>query len=183
MKALIDTLRYIKNLELIDYLGFFKIKTDNSLIKEFEEDFKEKPKNIIFVCTGNICRSAYAERKLHSMTNDFNLSSAGLHTNDGKDANPGAIKASSRRNIDLSQHKTSIATDKKLSQADLILIKDSGHYKLIKDEFKHKTKFLGIYAENKRTSIKDPYGQSQEVFDRCFDQIDSSLENLLKYLA
>ena len=179
MSALIKTLKNIKNLELIDYLGFFQIKTDNSLIKEF----KEKPKSIVFVCTGNICRSAYAEKKLQSMTNNFDLSSAGLETNDGKDANPGAMEASKRRNIDLSKHKTSIATDEILSQADLILIKDSGHYKLIKDEFKGKTKFLGIYANNKRTSIKDPYGKSQEFFDRCFDQIDSSLENLLRYLS
>lgn len=177
---MIDTLRYIKHLELIDYLGFLKIKTDQSLIKEISP----KPKNIVFVCTGNICRSAYGEKKLATLIDSaaYNLTSAGVATNDGKAANKDAIRAADRRGIDLSSHKTSIATDEKLEEADLILIKDTSHYKLIKDQFKDKTKFLGIYSDSNRTSIKDPYGKSDEVFDQCFDQIDSSLSNLIKYI-
>jgi len=176
----INLLRYIKNLELIDYLGFLKIKTDQSLIKEIIP----KPKSIVFVCTGNICRSAYGEKKLATLINTsiYNLSSAGVATNDGKDANKDAVRASKRRGIDLTKHKTSIASDEILEKADLILIKDTSHYKLIKDQFKDKTKFLGIYSDSNRTSIKDPYGKSDEVFDRCFDQIDSSLNNLLDYI-
>lgn len=166
-------LKHLRSLELVDWLYL--------LIGRFSrEKIVGQPKSIIFVCTGNICRSAYAEKKFALMLNDssIKISSAGLETQDGKFADSMAIEVAKKRGVDLREHRTSFADEEKLRAADLILVMDSSHYRKIKPELRAKTRYLGSFAKADRISIKDPFGKSDEVFEQCFEQIDKALQGL-----
>ena len=178
---MIKYLKYLRSLELIDYAYRLTGKSLPSINPKLEK----LPQNIIFVCTGNICRSAYAQKKFsHLCANPLlTITSAGLDTEDGKQADSQAIEIAAKRKINLSAHRTQVATDKRLSEADLILVMDSSHYKKLKPQQKSKTKFLGCYTNNDRISIRDPFGKSDEVFEKCFDFIDKALSGLKSELS
>lgn len=173
---MIALLKYIRSLELVDFFYFFSKNYNYAVSRKLEK----LPTNILFVCTGNICRSAYANKKLSKLFHDpsVSISSAGVDTHDDKPADPKALEIALKRNVNLSSHRTQIATKEKLKAADLILVMDSSHFNKIDLEFQNKVKFLGAFARGKRLTIKDPYGKPDQVFENCFDQIDAALEGL-----
>lgn len=173
---MIALLKYIRSLELIDYIYLLTGKSRFSINPKLEK----LPKNILFICTGNICRSSYAERKLNQLFRNPNVkvSSAGLVTDEGKQADPQAIEIALKRKINLSSHRTQSVTAELLAAADLILVMDSSHYKKINPSLSNKVKYLGCYGEHKRISIKDPFSRSNKIFENCFNQIDQALQGL-----
>jgi protein-tyrosine phosphatase len=153
---------------------------------------KLNPKNILFICQGNICRSAYAEAKLKKLAkannrSDLNICSAGTRTDAGKPADKQAIISAKQRDIDLEHHKTTPLNASQLSHADLILYMENRHFRRAKKtlpQIHSKTFILGCFANNQELPlvITDPYGKNEEEFKKCFDHIDSCLESLLKMI-
>ncbi|MBF9015212.1 MULTISPECIES: arsenate reductase ArsC [unclassified Oceanispirochaeta] len=76
-------------------------------------------KNILFLCTGNSCRSQMAEgwmRELHS--DEYNVYSAGIETHG---LNPAAVKVMAEAGVDISGHKSTLATDYKEIDFDVVI--------------------------------------------------------------
>lgn len=144
-------------------------------------------RSILFICKGNICRSAYADYKLKqelAKKNQTNIKvfSGGVWTKDGKPANAQAIISSKKRGVDLSEHRTHSVTKEDLEAADIIFIMDTSHRKAISKLAKDalpKTFYLARCIEKNTQShpliIKDPYGKSEEVFQLCFNIIDKAI--------
>ena len=142
--------------------------------------------NILFVCTGNTCRSPMAEGTFKDMLKknniaNINVSSAGISVFPGEHANENAIAALKEKGIDIEEHRAKQLTDE-IKKADLILTMTLGHKKVIADYFKHKTGEppLGLFtlkefaaivsAENLITAdINDPYGLNYKMYIKSRD--------------
>lgn len=76
-------------------------------------------KNILFLCTGNSCRSQMAEgwmRELHG--DEYNVYSAGIETHG---LNPNAVKVMAEAGVDISGHKSTLASDYKDIKFDIVI--------------------------------------------------------------
>jgi len=150
--------------------------------------------SILFICKGNICRSAYANIKLkeelkNNSIQNVKVFSGGVWTKDGKPANAKAIESAQNRGIDLSNHKTHSIIKEDLDKADIILIMDRSHRKEIAKISQialEKTFYLARLIEDSKDIhpliIKDPYGRSEEVFQKCFNVIDKALLRVVSLL-
>lgn len=135
---------------------------------------------IIFVCTGNTCRSPMAEYLFREMAKknnlqDFKIISAGLTAFVGDSANKKAVNVLQEEDIDLTGHTSSQLTREMLEDADLVLTMTERHRRMIIENnhnFADKIFTLKGYAgENHMVDIGDPFGQSEDVYRKTRDEI------------
>lgn len=130
--------------------------------------------NILFVCTGNTCRSPMAAALFNKIAveNDLDvrIESAGLFAVDGALASVGAYNAMKKYGIDLSEHRAKNITPKLLEQSDLVLTMTQAHKAQLlpyaPEKVKTMTEFAGISG-----NIDDPFGGSDKVYEASAEQI------------
>ncbi|MDV7102888.1 low molecular weight protein-tyrosine-phosphatase [Vibrio sp. TH_r3] len=145
-------------------------------------------KSVLVICTGNICRSPYAESKLKQLLPGSIIESAGLATKvsrlQGKPANSVAIKTAEENDVDISQHKANQLTDELVDKYNIILVMEQDQMDEIIDRFpaaKHKTFLFGQWINV--NCIDDPYRQGKHVFRYVFSTINKAAEEWAKKLA
>ncbi len=148
----------------------------------------QTPLNILYICTGNICRSAFADvltrQLIQTEYTDLNINScsAGTNTNDGLPANGDAIRISKNFKLDLSSHQTQSLTKELIDKSTIILAMEPSHVlKLSAISFASlkKTFLLSALDELKNISVIDPYAKSDQVFNDTFNRIKLSVEKLI----
>jgi RpiB/LacA/LacB family sugar-phosphate isomerase len=148
-------------------------------------------KKILFVCTGNVCRSPMAEGMLRHMLrgrDDIQIASAGLGAMDGVRVTDAAAEVVAELGVDISSHVSQSLTGGLVQQADFIFVMTRQHQDTLQTLFpsaSEKTflvrEFEGSSAgENK--DIADPIGQSIEVYKRTRDQIRDALPSLIVFI-
>ncbi len=134
---------------------------------------------LVFVCKGNICRSAYAEAvaKLHNVE----AVSCGINTRDGVSANESAIKAAAAMDIDLQSHRTTRVQSLTINQGDLLIAMELSQAEYLKSKFKNNScTILGLWCKPVTPHIQDPYGAPEAYFHRCFCCIENSVYEIAK---
>lgn len=151
------------------------------------------PLRILFVCTGNICRSPTAEgvcrqRALErGLADRIEIDSAGTHAHHVGEAPDGrACDAAERRGVDLSRQRARQVQPEDFSSFDLILAMDRGHYRILSrmclPEEKHKVRlfmdFAGARFAGSR-DVPDPYYGGLDGFDQVMDMVEAGVEGML----
>ena len=148
-------------------------------------------KTILFVCTGNICRSPMAEglfRHAVKGRNDFRVMSAGVGAVDGLPPSEHAVRALKELGIDIAKQRSHMLTADLIQQADYIFGMTHSHVDAITMLYPHaaeKTFLLREFDEtldSYENDISDPIGGSYEVYLACRDQIEQGIASMLKFI-
>jgi len=148
-------------------------------------------KTILFVCTGNVCRSPMAEglfRQAVHGRNDYQVLSAGLGALDGQPPSPFAIQALKELGIDISAFRSHMLGPELVQQADYIFGMTHSHIDTVVLLYPHAAEKTFLLREFDETldlfekDISDPIGGSYEVYLNCRDQIEQGIVSVLRFL-
>ncbi|VAW54767.1 hypothetical protein MNBD_GAMMA06-588 [hydrothermal vent metagenome] len=157
-----------------------KLKHRFGAYRRYSEIEWSKIDRLVFVCKGNICRSAYAEVFARSL--GMNAISCGINTRNDFPANADATKTAGVRGVDLSNHKTTPVMYVLFKKTDLIITMEPWQASsLVKNlKRKHYVTLLGLWLPPLRPHVPDPYGLNAAYFNNCFDYIESSVNEIAK---
>lgn len=134
-------------------------------------------KKILFVCTGNTCRSPMAEGILNKLAGERNLDvfakSAGISAAEGSPASDNSVKACEEIGVDISRHRSTQLTNQMFYEADEVVPMTKTHQIIMQDAFKNREKILPAL------DVPDPFGGDLEEYRLCRDRIKEKIEELL----
>ena len=146
-------------------------------------------KKILFICTGNVCRSLMAELLMARLSQQRGLGlevrSCGVAAEIYFAIPPGARAALAEVGITQVEHVAQLVTRDLLEWADLALTMTRTHCEELTDrfpEFGFKLHVLRGYAGLGETDILDPLGRPDKAFSHCRDKIAEALESVARKL-
>lgn len=157
------------------------------LIGGFRQCTNIKWKNVerlVFVCRGNICRSPYAEMRARKF--NLNTISAGFHIQEGRGANIAATNNALKRGIMMDKHESRCINNILIDEHDLLIGMEPWHAERlfsIAGLCDAQVTLLGLWSKKKSPYIHDPYGRSNDYFQKCFSIIDSGVNELYNVMA
>lgn len=131
---------------------------------------------VLFVCTGNTCRSPMAEGIYNSLSEG--AFSRGLMA-EGGNASVNAIKAVKKLGIDISKHASRQLTIEDIDEADLVLTMTEGHKRAILNAVPDTDKVFTIGEYAGKSDVSDPYGSTEEVYEACAKQLWEYIEIII----
>jgi len=149
---------------------------------------------ILFVCTGNICRSPMAEGILRHKLDVAGLNdetdSCGFesfHVGDHPDKRAQAVRR--KYGLDISSHTARLFRKPDFDNFDLIYVMDSSHYYNVSrtarnsDDMKKVDYLLNLLFPAQDLSVDDPWYHDLEAFEQTYRQLDSACDKLVDLIS
>ena len=138
---------------------------------------RSRPKSVLVVCHGNICRSPFAAALLarELATRDVTVQSAGF-IGYNRPPLPPAVAAAEPYGLDLAGHRSRLVTADLVRSADLIVVMEMSQQRLICERFGHRPADVLVLgdldpATVETRTIRDPVNEGREVFDQVYERI------------
>ncbi len=149
--------------------------------------------SLLFVCTGNICRSPTAEGvfreflRRNSLEKSVRADSAGTHGYHVGDAPDRRATAHAlRRGYDISALRARQVTRADFDAFDLVLAMDRSHFRFMEGlcaaEHRHKLKLFLDFAGIEEAEVPDPYYGGSDGFEQVLDMVEAASRGLVDHV-
>jgi len=150
-----------------------------------------RPRSILFICHGNICRSpfaaaAFARSYPRNGSRTVTVASAGF-IGPGRTPPAKALAAGLRRGIDISAHRSDVITPQRLQAADLVVVMSAEQARAIRARVRPGSTRVLVLGDLDpvpitRRTIADPWGGSDSAFVASYDRIDRCVRELARII-
>jgi protein-tyrosine phosphatase len=148
-------------------------------------------KNILFVCSGNTCRSPLAEGIARAALKtrspqEWAVSSAGTGTTDGLPASEHSIEIARRQGIDIAGHRSRLLDAAMVEEADLIVTMGARHRStvgMIDGDALDYTVLITEFGDDFEGDVPDPIGGDEHTYAHTYEMIERCVDTMIEKLA
>ncbi|WP_018983103.1 arsenate-mycothiol transferase ArsC [Salinimonas chungwhensis] len=136
-------------------------------------------KRLIFICSGNICRSPFGEYVAHRA--NFPADSYGLHCRGGDEAFAKTLDYGRRHEYPVEEHRSKHINDYTPQEDDLLVVMEPAHLDELDALFPETKKvLLGLFADPPTVYLHDPFNTNVIFFNKCMKKIELATRSLIE---
>jgi protein-tyrosine-phosphatase/predicted ATP-grasp superfamily ATP-dependent carboligase len=147
---------------------------------------RRAPPRVLFVCTGNICRSPLAALLWEARYPALTAASSGFIIQTGRRSPDNILAVAAARGLSLTEHRSRTLDEAMLRESDVIVLFEPRHFVQLRARFPRyldKIVMLGEFLDPPQAAIDDPYQRSVTEAEQIASQVEAALSGLARLLG